>query len=256
MLKNSLPTYRLSVQDALAVHKTTQKGLSSRQASVHLERDGPNALVSIRQDPLWRKYLRQFQDMMIVLLLASAAIAAYLEDIRTAIVLVALVLFNTIIGFFQEYRAERTMQALEKLVQPVAEVYRDGSLTQIDSRTLVVGDIVRLSEGESVPADVRLIEIMSFSTNEFALTGESSPTPKFIHAITGAVPMVNRHNLAYTGTTVATGEALGIVIATGMNTELGRIASLSQAAPNELSPLQHELRHIATYVTYGVVALS
>jgi len=256
MLKNSLPTYRLSVQDALVLHKTDQKGLSSRQAAVWLERDGPNALVNIKQDPLWRKYLRQFQDMMIILLLVSAAVAVYLDDARTAIVLVALVFFNTIIGFLQEYRAERTMQALEKLVQPVAEVYRDDTLTQIDSRTLVVGDIVRLSEGTSVSADVRLIEIMSFSTNEFALTGESSPTPKFIHAITSVVPMVNRHNLAYTGTTVATGEARGLVIATGMNTELGRIAHLSQSAPQELSPLQHEMRHIATYVTYGVVGLS
>jgi Ca2+-transporting ATPase len=193
---------------------------------------------------------------MIILLLASGALAAYLGDARTAIVLTVLVLFNTVIGFLQEYRAERTMQALEKLVQPVAEVYRNGALKKRESRNLVVGDVVRMTEGDSVPVDVRLIETSAFSTNDFALTGESSPARKFIHAIGGIVPVANRHNLAYMGTTVATGEGYGIVIATGMDTELGRIANLSQSAPNSLSPLQRELRHIATYVTYGVAGLS
>ena len=193
---------------------------------------------------------------MILLLLASGAVAAYLGDIGTAVVLAVLVLFNTVIGFFQEYRAERIMQALEGLVQPMAEVYRDGTLTEIESRDLVIGDVVRLSEGDSVPADVRLIELTTFATNDFALTGESNPTRKFTHAIKGAVPVANRHNLAFMGTTVAIGEAYGVVVATGMATELGRIANLSMSTPHTPSPLQLELRHIATYVTYTVAILS
>ena len=250
------PAYRASIDEIITQYNTTPTGLTADTANQLLDTNGPNALVGIKTESLFRRYLRQFQDWMILLLLVSGALAAYLGDINTAVVLGALVLFNTLIGFFQEYRAERTMQALEKLVQPLAEVYRNGTLTEIESRDLVVGDVVRLSEGDSVPADVRLIKLMSFSTNDFALTGESSPAHKFVHAITSDVPVANRHNLAYMGTTVATGEAYGVVVATGMNTELGRIANLSQSAPHSLSPLQRELLHIATYVTYGVAALS
>ncbi len=250
------PVYRQAVDEVLHSLHSSSEGLSMKKAATLLLENGPNILAGLKTEPLWRRYLRQFQDWMILLLLGSGVLAAYLGDARTAIVLAALVLFNTVIGFLQEYRAERTMQALEKLVQPLAEVYRDGKLTEIESRHLVVGDIVRLSEGQSVPVDVRLIETESFSTNDFALTGESSPARKFTHMIGGEVPVANRHNLAYMGTTVATGEAKGIVFATGMQTELGRIASLSQEAPRDLSPLQRELRHIATYVTYGVALLS
>lgn len=250
------PAYRLSVDEIVKQFETSGTGLTSDHARERLEKNGPNALVGLKTESLFHRYLRQFQDWMITLLLVSGAIAAYLGDIRTAIVLGALVLFNTTIGFLQEYRAEKTMQALEKLVQPLAEVYRDGTLTETESRNLVVGDVVRLSEGDSVPADVRLIELTAFSTNDFALTGESNPTRKFLHAIGGEVPVANRHNIAFMGTTVAVGEAYGVVIATGMNTELGRIANLSQSAPHSASPLQKELRHIATYVTYGVAVLS
>lgn len=248
--------YRLSVDETFQRFTTSGDGLTAVQSQKLLEENGPNALVGLKTESLFHRYLRQFQDWMIALLLVSGAIAAYLGDVQTAIVLGALVLFNTTIGFLQEYRAEKTMQALEKLVQPLAEVYRDGTLTEVESRTLVAGDIVRLSEGDSVPADVRLTELTTFSTNDFALTGESNPTRKFLHAINGEVPVANRHNIAFMGTTVAIGEAYGVVIATGMNTELGRIANLSQSAPHSLSPLQRELRHIATYVTYGVAVLS
>jgi Ca2+-transporting ATPase len=250
------PAYRLSPDETLKAYSTTQTGLTHAQAQKMLERTGPNALVNLKKESLLRRYLRQFQDWMIIMLLVSGGLAAYLGDARTAIVLAALVLFNTAIGFFQEYRAERTMQALERLVKPLAEVYRDATLTEVESRNLVPGDVIRLSEGDSVPADVRIIDMTAFATNDFALTGESNPTRKFTHVIGGSVPMANRHNLAYMGTTVAIGEAYGVVIATGMNTELGRIANLSQTAPHSLSPLQKELRHITTYVTYGVAGLS
>jgi P-type Ca2+ transporter type 2C len=250
------PEYQLTAEETLKRYVSTPTGLAGKEALARFDRDGPNALVALKTDSWLRKYLRQYQDWMILLLVASGGIAAYLGDMRTAIVLGALVLFNTAIGFFQEYRAEKTMQALEKLVQPMAEVYRDGKLTELESRDLVVGDVVRMSEGDSVPADVRLIDLTTFSTNDFALTGESSPAHKFLHAIGGVVPVANRHNLAFMGTTVAIGEAYGVVIATGMNTELGRIANLSQSAPHGESPLQRELRHIATYVTYAVAILS
>ena len=250
------PAYRLSVDETIDRFKTTATGLTASRASSQREKDGPNALSDLKSEPLIIRYLRQFQDWMILLLLGSGVAAAYLGDAGTAIVLAVLVLFNTIIGFFQEYRAERIMQALEKLVQPMAEVYRDNTLTEVESRDLVVGDVVRLSEGDSVPADVRLIELTAFATNDFALTGESNPTRKFVHAIKSTVPVASRHNQAFMGTTVAIGEAYGIVIATGMTTELGRIANLSMSTAHTPSPLQLELRHIATYVTYAVAILS
>ena len=252
----SLPPYRQDSEAIFDSFETDRRGLNSKESARRLALRGPNALQFAHATPLWLRYLAQYKDGMIILLVVSALISSYLGDPRTAVVLVGLVIFNTCIGFFQEYRAEKTMQALERLVQPLAEVYRDGVLTEIESRDLVVGDVVRLSEGDSVPADVRLTEVSAFSTNDFALTGESNPTQKFIHAIKGTVPMANRHNLAYMGTTVATGEAYGVVVATAMNTELGRIADLSQSTPHDQSPLQREISHITTIVTYAVAILA
>jgi len=148
------------------------------------------------------------------------------------------------------------MEALEKLVAPTTQAFRDVVLAEIDARSLVVGDVVRLTEGVSVPADVRLIEAIAFATNEFALTGESDPTRKHSAAIRHEVPVADRHNMAYAATTVATGEALGVVVAIGMNAELGRIAQLSQSAKPTPSPLQLEMARIAKYVTYGVSVLT
>ncbi len=250
------PDYELPVDEVLKRYHTTSDGLDAATAATELTRQGTNALKVTRAEPLWRRYLAQYTDPMILMLLASAVISAYLGDWRTATVLVVLVLFNTSIGFAQEYRAERTMEALQQLVEPQAQVRRNGRLTEVASATLVQGDVIRLAEGDFVPADARLIEVTEFATNDFALTGESAPSRKFVHAIDGVVPMANRHNLAYMGTTVATGEAYGVVIATGMHTELGRIADLSQSTSRDLSPLQREIRHIATVVTYTVFGLA
>ena len=249
-------SYRRSETEAISDAASTEVGLTTAEAELHRQQFGSNVIVELTKESALRRYLRQFKDWMIVLLLASAAITGGLGDLGTAAVLVVLVLFNTLIGFVQEFRAEKTMQALERLVDPVSEVYRDGTLGQGNSRDLVVGDVVRLSEGSSVAADVRLIATIAFSTNDFALTGESDPTRKFSKAMNSELPLAERHNMAYAGTTVATGQATGLVVATGMQTELGRIARLSQSAPLTRSPLQLEMNHIARYVTYGVAVLS
>ncbi|MEO5921186.1 MAG: cation-transporting P-type ATPase [Pseudolysinimonas sp.] len=252
----STEPYLDSVERTLARFETTPRGLTDPEATVHRVEFGSNVIVELKRESGLRRYLRQFKDWMIVLLLASAAVTAVLGDFGTAAVLVVLVAVNTLIGFLQEYRAEKTMEALEKLVAPTSQAYRDGALTELDSRALVVGDVVRLTEGTSVPADVRLIEAVAFATNEFALTGESNPTRKYSKGIRHSVPVADRHNMAYAATTVATGEATGVVVATGMNTELGRIAQLSQSAPPTPSPLQLEMARIAKYVTYGVAVLT
>lgn len=252
----SAGAYLDTVDAVIGEFETRPTGLSAEEVASHRLRFGSNVIVELTKESGLRRYLRQFADWMIVLLLASAAITGVLGDLGTAAVLVGLVALNTLIGFVQEYRAEKTMEALERLVAPTSEAYRDGELVEVESKSLVVGDVVRLAEGVSVPADVRLIEATAFSTNEFALTGESDPTRKNANRIPHEVPVADRHNMAFAGTTVATGQAFAVVVATGLQTELGRIARLSQSAPTTRSPLQLETSNIAKYVSFGVGAVS
>lgn len=230
-------------------------GLSSQEAAKRLEQYGPNRLADLGRETLLHKYLRQYKDLMIVLLIASVAISALLGDGKTAVVLIALILFNTIIGFSQEFKAEKLMESLEKLVVNDAKVIRGGKLGTVPASELVPGDIVYVEEGDNVPADLRVLKESELSSNDFALTGESNPSRKFVHAISGQVELANRHNLVFMSTTIATGTAYGVVIATGMQTELGRIASLSADTAADLSPLQRELNHIAGRVTQGTLLL-
>jgi Ca2+-transporting ATPase len=247
--------YRESVEDTLKGVGSNKKGLSTKEATNRLSRDGSNTLAVKHKDAPFITYFRQFKDLMIVLLLASSILSFYLHDLRTGIVLLVLIFFNTTIGFLQEFKAERLMESLARLVVADATVVREGRQTAIASSDVVVGDIVYIEEGNAVPADLRITDEDELSTNDFALTGESNPSRKFTHAIQGEVPLANRHNLTYMGTTVATGHAWGVVIGTGMNTELGRIASLSQGIENSTSPLQKEMNNIATRVTQGTMVL-
>lgn len=250
-----LQCYRLSPDDTLARLHTSAKGLSHTEAAERFEQFGPNALTMQGQEKWIVTYLRQFRDLMIVLLLVSALLSFYLGDARTAIVLMVLIFFNTTIGFLQEYKAEKLIESLEKLVVAKARAVRDGKEMEIAASEVVVGDVVRIEAGDSVPADLRVLTEDELSTNDFALTGESNPTRKFKHALGSDVPLSGRQNLLFMGTTVATGEGYGIVVATGMHTELGRIASLSQSTAVTLSPLQKETNNIATRVTQGTVIL-
>jgi Ca2+-transporting ATPase len=247
--------YRLDTKTALAKLNSQRDGLSSQDAAARLQKIGSNSLQAKRHEPYFVTYLRQFKDLMIVLLVASGSISYYLGDERTGIVLFALVFFNTTIGFLQEFKAGKVMDSLEKLVVSTASVVRDGKVEQIPASTIVPGDIVYIEEGDFVPADLRIIEEEELSTNDFALTGESNPSRKFTHAIEGSVPLGDRHNLVFMGTTVAIGHGYGVVVGTGMQTELGRIANLSQDTRAETSPLQKEMNNVATRVTQGTMVL-
>lgn len=250
-----LAYYRSDPAQVLKQLGSASTGLSTAEAQKRQEQYGLNQLQPLHQESMVVKFLRQFKDLMILLLVASAALSFYLGDSRTGIVLATLVLFNVTIGFFQEFKAERLMQSLEKLVVPTAKVFRDNHLEEIASTELVPGDVVYLEAGDSVAADLRVIDEAELTTNDFALTGESNPSRKFTHAISGDVELANRHNLVFMGTTVATGNMHGVVIGTGMQTELGRIANLSQETRASLSPLQREMNHTATRVTQGTVIL-
>lgn len=247
--------YRLEVSEALKDLSASNDGLSSNEAKKRLESYGSNKLAEVYKESLVIKYLRQFKDLIIILLLISSAISYGLDDTKTAVALLIIVFLNTFLGFRQEYQAEKTMESLEKLVVPIAKAKRDGKLLEISSQELVPGDIVYVEGGDSVPADVRLIEISELATNDFALTGESDPVHKNIHAINNEVPIGDRHNLVFMGTTIAMGHGLGIVVGTGMNTELGRIASMSAETKHDDSPLQKEMNNVAQKVTWATVAI-
>ncbi|HEU4914766.1 MAG TPA: cation-transporting P-type ATPase [Candidatus Saccharimonadales bacterium] len=247
--------YRLDSKAVLKELRSELGGLTPEEAKARLEKYGPNSLTVKHKDPLPLVYLRQFRDLMIILLLASSIVSFALNDVRTAIVLFVLVIFNTTIGFLQEFKAGKVMDSLERLVVATASVVRAQKRTEAATADLTLGDVIYLEEGNAVPADVRIIEEDEFSTNDFALTGESQPTRKFVHAISNDVPLAERHNLAFMGTTVATGHGYGVVIGVGMHTELGRIANLSQGISTEASPLQKEMNHIAKRVTQGTMIL-
>ncbi|HVC36720.1 MAG TPA: cation-transporting P-type ATPase [Candidatus Dormibacteraeota bacterium] len=248
--------YRLSVDEVLDQLNSRRSGLNSREISERQERFGSNVLHRTSHELAIVTLFRQFKNLLVIMLLISATFAIYLNDIRTATILILIALLNTGVGFFQEHKAETLIESLEQLLVPKAKLLRNGKLGEADSSEVVMGDIVYIEEGDSVPADLRLIDEEELATNDFAMTGESNPSRKFVHAITSDVPLGNRHNLAFMGTTVATGHGHGIVVGIGMHTELGRIASLSQVTHSQTSPLQQEMNHLATRLAQGTVILA
>lgn len=254
--QKQLHYYRLSAQDVLEQLHTSEEGLSIQEANNRLKASGGNLLARRRRESAPITFLRQFKNLLVIMLLISAALSIYLKDGKTATILIAIALMNAFVGFFQEHKAETLLKSLENLVVPQAKVYRNGTLEEIDSTELVAGDILYIEEGDSVPADARVISEDELSTNDFALTGESNPSRKFVHAISADVILGRRHNLIFMGTTVATGSGKAVVIGTGMETELGRIANLSQTTRSEASPLQKEMNNLAVRLAQATVVLA
>lgn len=250
------PFYQLSNQESLSKLESSKKGLSNTESASRQKVYGQNKLSVINRKNPFSLYISQFKDLMIILLIISSLIAFYLNDLRTAIILLVIVFLNSLIGFIQEFKAEKILESLKAIIHPQAKVFRAGKLLETNSEDLVPGDLVFVEAGDAVPADLRIIEEMNLSTNDFALTGESNPTRKFSHQINGEVELSERNNLIFMGTTVATGHAYGLVIGTGMNTELGKIANLSQSTRQEMSPLQIELNNLAKKLTFGTILLS
>jgi Ca2+-transporting ATPase len=255
-VRQQLSYYRLASNEVLEQLKSKSEGLTDKEAKVRLYHLGANELAPAKHEPAIITFLRQFRNLLVVMLLVSAGFSVYLKDAKTATILFLIALMNAGVGFFQEHKAETLMSSLERLLVPQAKVLRANKLEQVKSNELVLGDVVYVESGDSVPADLRLLEESELSTNDFALTGESNPSRKFIHAISAEVPLGNRHNLVFTGTTVATGNAYGVVIGTGMHSELGRIASLSATTRSEASPLQKEMNHLASRLARATVILS
>lgn len=241
-------SYQLSIEETFQSLETRPEGLTPTEVERNLKLYGPNILATGEKEPVWRKILTQLKDFLAVTLLVAGILSLFMQEYRDATILFLIVFINSLIGFIQEFKAEKAIAALKSMVKSRAKVIREGKEIEIDAEELVPGDLVRLEEGDAVPADLRIIKENNIATNDFALTGESNPTKKFIHAIHGEVQLCDRNNIAFMGTTVAMGNGMGIVVATGMQTEIGHIASLSQKTGSEPSPLQKELNHLAKKV--------
>jgi len=229
------------VADALGVDLAV--GLAGDEAALRLDRYGPNQLVERSRKPAWRLLAEQFANTMIVILLLAAAVTVVVGDLKDTAVILAIVVLNALIGFVQENRAEDAMAALKAMAAPTVQVLRSGRVAEFPAADLVPGDLVRLAAGDLVAADLRLVEARALRVNEAALTGESQPVAKTVDALPSAdaaMPAEQR-NLAFRGTAVSGGRGTGVVVATGMGTELGRLAELLQAHPADPTPLQRRL---------------
>jgi len=248
----------LPLAEINALLDTAEQGLRTEQANERLAQHGPNELDTKKKIPLWRVFLRQFSDFMILVLIAAAVVAGIVGDLADTIVILAIVLANAIVGFVQEYRAEKAMDALKKMAAHSATALRDGHPEQVPAANLVPGDAVILETGNVVPADMRLFDVHNLQVEEASLTGESHPVEKHTHAPTGkSIPLGDRRNMAYKGTNITYGRAVGVVVATGMNTELGSIARMLSEDDSD-TPLQKRLATFGknlSYIVLGICAL-
>ncbi|MDD3263204.1 MAG: cation-transporting P-type ATPase [Candidatus Absconditabacteria bacterium] len=248
--------YQYSIEETLEYLGSNKNGISKKEVHKRLFKIGKNKLESLQKSKNRLKFLGQFKDVLIILLTGAMLISLYLKDYRGSIILGAIIIINAIIGYLQEAKAEKIIESLKKMVHSHAKVKRNGKLIEIAVEKVVPGDIIYIEEGDSIPADLRIIENNNLQTNDFALTGESNPVSKFTHAIKGDVELAERNNCVFMGTTVATGFAWGVVIATGMETQLGKIANLSQEQKQKISPLELEMKNIAQRLTIGTLILS
>lgn len=244
--------YQATPEDALAKLNSSASGLSSADAADRLKKYGLNQLREKGGIDTGRLLLEQFQGFIIWVLIAAALVAGLLGEWLDSGAIVAIVILNAFLGFVQSFRAEKSLAALKKLAAPNCKVVRGGERRQIPAIQLVPGDIVELEAGDNVPADARLLQLTAnFTVQEASLTGESSPVNKTNVALAEKeVPLADRANMLYLGTTVSAGKAKALVVATGMKTELGRIAGLIQAIEPETTPLQKKLDEFSKWLVY------
>ncbi len=253
--------YTQTEEQVLSSVQSTKEGLTSAQAKERLEKYGLNALQAGEKTTLLQKFINQFKDFMIIVLLAAAVISFFAHegapDPTDAIVILAVVILNAIVGVIQESKAEEAIEALQKMASPVATVLRDGEHLHVKGEEIVVGDIVVLEAGDVVPADMRLLEVNTIKIEEAALTGESVPVEKDLVIPEGEdVGIGDRSNMAFASTNVTYGRALGVVTATGMDTEVGKIAHMLANTEESKTPLQENQDALGKWLTIMILVIA
>jgi Ca2+-transporting ATPase len=249
--------YTKSIDETLQDLQTDKgKGLIQKEASERLHRIGPNQLIQERQTSPWMLFFHQFTDFMILVLIGACIISALLGEWVDAVAILSVVLFNGIMGFVQEFKAEKALSALKKLTAPTASILRDGEIYILPSSSIVPGDIIVLDAGAIVPADLRLIESQRLTIEEASLTGESVPVSKnACLTYEKDVPLGDQKNMAFMSTVVTSGKGLGVVVNTGMSTELGKIAHMVQSVEKETTPLQKRLEQFGKSLVYACLVI-
>ena len=251
---NQAAWHSLPVAEVFRELSSSTDGLSAQQAHERLAEYGPNELQAGQQVSAWRILLSQFKNVLLLILIIATGLSIATGHGTESVVIGVIVLFAVALGFYQEYRAERAMEALQQMAAPAATAIRDGEEEQLPARDLVPGDVILLKAGDKVPADCRLIEAPNLKTDEAPLTGESVPIEKQTKPLEGRdLAAGDRTNIAFAGTAVTYGRGRAVVVATGMNTEFGQIASMLQGIEHSRTPLQENLDRVGR--TLAVVAL-
>jgi Ca2+-transporting ATPase len=254
---SSKPVHHLTVHGVLeALSSDAELGLSLDEVAARLARFGPNSLPERPGKPAWLRFLEQFNQALIYILLAAGFITAALGEWVDSGVIFGVVLINAVVGYIQEAKAENALAALKRLLATSARVIREGAKSTIPAAELVPGDIVLLDAGDKVPADLRLIRSHELQTDEAMLTGESLPVAKHTHALPEDAVLAERINLAFTGTLVTRGQGQGVVVATGVQTETGRISSLVASAPNLSTPFTRKVARMSQVLLYVILVLA
>ena len=253
--------YLQTVEDVFKEVQSSPSGLSSQEAASRLEKYGANTLQEGKKKTLLEKFVDQFKDFMILVLLVAAVVSMFAHqgdpDPTDAIIILAVVLLNAVLGVFQESKAEEAIEALKKMASPVASVLRDGHVEHIKGEDIVVGDVVILEAGDVVPADMRLFEVNTVKIEESALTGESVPVDKDLVIPAGdEVGIGDRTNMAFSSTNVTYGRAVGVVTSTGMNTEVGKIANMLANTEEGKTPLQENQDALGKWLTIMILVIA
>ncbi|MBQ8337995.1 MAG: HAD-IC family P-type ATPase, partial [Oscillospiraceae bacterium] len=249
---------------------SSAEGLSSQEAAERLEKNGKNQLKQAKKDSLLKRFLNQLKDPMIIILLIAAFVSAATEMAEAAanghaipfptdaLIILAVVIINSVLGVYQESKAEKAIEALQEISAATSRVLRDGKISSVRSEELVVGDVVLLEAGDAVPADCRIFESASLKIEEAALTGESVPVNKYIDVITPSgddVPLGDRKNMGYMGSTVVYGRGKAVVTGPGMDTEMGKIADAIATAEEGQTPLQIKLAQLSKILSLLVIGI-
>lgn len=239
------------------LHVSANRGLTDKQVEERRKQFGLNMLTGEKHVSKWVIFLKQFQDFMVLVLLGATLIAGLLGEFVDAIAIMVIVLANGLIGFFQEQRAENSLEKLKELAAPLAHVRRDGQWVKINSREVVVGDVVKLTSGDRISADIRITQANNLETEESALTGESLPVAKHTAAIEkNDLEAQDQVNMGFTGTLITKGSGVGIVVGTGMNTVMGQIASLMAGTKKTTTPLENKLAELGKILIILALALT